>query len=36
MKTIAIQKKKDEIEKQLDKVENSLKVFSKEVVFVQF
>ena len=34
MKTIAIQKKKDDIEKQLDKIENSLKIFSKEIVFV--
>lgn len=35
MKTVAIQKKRDEMEAQLDKIENSIKVFSKEVVYVQ-
>lgn len=35
MKTKAIQQKKSEMEAQLDKVENSIKVFSKEVVYVQ-
>ena len=34
MKTKAIQQKKIEMEAQLDKVENSIKVFSKEVVYV--
>ena len=34
MKTKAIQQKKSEMEAQLDKVENSIKVFSKEVVYV--
>lgn len=35
MKTVAIQKKRDEMEAQLDKIENSIKVFSKETVYVQ-
>lgn len=36
MKTIAVQRKKEDLERQLDKVENSIKVFSKETVYVQF
>lgn len=35
MKTQAIQKKKDDMLQQLDKIENSIKVFSKETVYVQ-
>lgn len=35
MKTIAIQKKKDEMETQLTKIDNSIKVFSKEIVYVE-
>lgn len=35
MKTVAIQKKRDDMEAQLDKIENSIKVFSKETVYVQ-
>lgn len=35
MKTVAVQKKKDDMEAQLDKIENSIKVFSKETVYVQ-
>ena len=35
MKTMAIQKRRDDLEAQLDKVENSIKVFSKETVYVQ-
>ena len=36
MKTVAIQRKKEDLERQLDKVENSIKVFSKETVYVQY
>lgn len=35
MKTKAIQQKRDEMEGQLDKIENSIKLFSKDVVYVQ-
>lgn len=35
MKTQAIQKRRDEMEAQLDKVESSIKVFSRETVYVQ-
>ena len=35
MKTMAIQKKKEDIEQQLEKIEVSLKKFSKEVVFIE-
>jgi len=35
MKTMAIQKKREEMEGQLEKVENSIKVFNKELVYVQ-
>lgn len=34
MKTVAIQKRKEEMEAQLDKVENSIKLFSKDIVYV--
>lgn len=34
MKTMAIQKRREEMEAQLDKVENSIKLFSKDVVYV--
>jgi len=36
MKTVAIQKRKEEMEAQLDKVENSIKLFSKDIVYVAF
>lgn len=35
MKTKAIQQKKTDMEAQLDKIENSIKLFSKDVVYVQ-
>ena len=34
MKTMAIQKRKQEMEEQLNKVENSIKLFSRETVYV--
>ena len=34
MKTIAIQKRKEGVEAQLEKVENSIKTFSKEIVYI--
>lgn len=34
MKTLGIQKKKEELENQLTKVEGSIKLFSKDVVYV--
>jgi len=34
MKTIAIQKRKTEMEGQLSKVENSIKLFNREIVYV--
>ena len=34
MKTMAIQKRRDDLEAQLDKVEDNIKVFSKETVYV--
>ena len=34
MRTIAIQKRKSEMEQQLDRVENNIKLFSKQVVYI--
>ena len=34
MKTIAIQKRKEQVEAQLERVENSIKTFSKEIVYI--
>lgn len=36
MKTMAIQRRKDDLERQLSKIESSINVFSKEIVYVQF
>ena len=36
MKTMAIQRRKDDLERQLNKIESSIAVFSKDIVYVQF
>jgi len=36
MKTMAIQRRKDDLEQQLNKIESSIAVFSKDIVYVQF
>ena len=36
MKTMAIQRRKEDLERQLSKIESSINVFSKEIVYVQF
>ncbi len=36
MKTMAIQRRKDDLERQLGKIESSIQVFSKEIVYVQY
>ena len=35
MKTLAIQRKKKDMEEQLEKVDSSIKLFSKDIVYVQ-
>mgnify|MGYP002633980093 FL=1 len=34
MKTMAIQRRKDDLERQLNKIESSIAVFSKDIVYV--
>lgn len=36
MKTIAVQRRKEDLERQLDKIEQSIKIFSRDIVYVQF